>query len=271
MLENEKIMKSVQCRITNWRKFASEVRSGGCNLLSRLDEFPNSILVTGCQRSGTTILSRIITQSEGMVNYWFGWDDELDAALILSGYIDHELQGRYCFQTTYLNECYDEYFEHTNGHKIIWILRNPFSVVYSLLHHWRRFALNELFCGCGSQLLQEKEKRRYDLFGAWSVSKLLRACLAYNGKVSHVFELKERMGKDNILVLDYDDLVKDKKNLLPLIYRFIDLSYMEEYVDMIHSSSLNKARRLSKRECTSIKKLCMPVYEKARILIQDYY
>jgi ligand-binding sensor domain-containing protein len=44
-------------------------------------------------------------------NYWFGRDDELDAALILSGHVDHQQNGRYCFQTTYINECFREYFE----------------------------------------------------------------------------------------------------------------------------------------------------------------
>jgi hypothetical protein len=51
-----------------------------------------------------------------MTQYYFGSDNELDAALILSGRVAHEPQGRYCFQTTYLNECYSEYFEHRDGH-----------------------------------------------------------------------------------------------------------------------------------------------------------
>jgi len=108
-----------KAQIITWKKFAPEVRPGGCNLLARLDEFPNSILVSGCQRSGTTMLLRLITQSEGMVNYWFGRDDELDAALILSGFEPHTPHGRYSFQTTYLNECAHEYYDHVNGHNYL--------------------------------------------------------------------------------------------------------------------------------------------------------
>jgi hypothetical protein len=59
-------------KITTWHQFEQTVRARGCNLLRRLGNFPRSILVAGCQRSGTTMLSRIITQSEGMTNYWFG-------------------------------------------------------------------------------------------------------------------------------------------------------------------------------------------------------
>ena len=48
--------------ISNLVKYNKEVRSRGYNLINRLDDFPNSVFVTGCQRSGTTMLSRIITQ-----------------------------------------------------------------------------------------------------------------------------------------------------------------------------------------------------------------
>jgi Holliday junction resolvasome RuvABC ATP-dependent DNA helicase subunit len=40
-----------------------------------------------------------------MVDFSSGEDDELDAALILAGFVEHTPRGRYCFQTTYLNIC----------------------------------------------------------------------------------------------------------------------------------------------------------------------
>lgn len=267
MFENEKIMKSPQCRIKSWKKFGREVRSGGYNLLARLDEFPNSILVTGCQRSGTTILSRLITQSEGMVNYWFGRDDELDAALILSGFEPHTPRGRYCFQTTYLNECVHEYYDHVNGHKIIWVLRSPFSVIYSMLHNWEDFALNELFEACGVHLLNEKEKRFHKWFGVWAVSRLKRACLSYHGKVSQVFDLTRQLKQQIIIIIEYDNLVSKKNDILPLIYKFVDLPYKPKYAEMIHSKSLRKSNLLSKREYAFIERMCMPIYNEAKKLV----
>ena len=255
--------------IKSWKDFIRRVRPKGCVLLRRLDEFPQSILVTGCQRSGTTMLSRIITQSEGMINYWFGKDDELDAALILAGYVDHTPNGRYCFQTTYLNECCCEYFEHFNGHKIIWILRNPFSVIYSMLYNWRRMALNDLFKGCGARHLEGFERWKYEHLGLWSVSRLLRACLAYNGKTYQVFELREKLIKSQLLVIEYDSLVEQKSRVLPKIYEFIELPYKEEYAGKISATSLEKSRRLSKREHGVITELCKPVYEKAKTLLSD--
>ncbi len=258
-------MKNIN-RIDSWQKFAKYVRSNGCHLLKELDKFPDSVLVAGCQRSGTTMLARIITKSEGMVNYWFGHDDELDAAIILSGCIDHKQTGRYCFQTTYLNENYHEYFEH-NGYKIIWVLRNPYSVVYSMLNNWETFALNELFKGCASDLLTGKEKRRYELFGIWGIGRLKRACLSYNAKTSQVLELKKRLGDAIILMIDYDELVLNKEQILPLIYKFIDLPYKPEYGESIRPKNLKKAEQFSVKKKSIIEKRCMPVYEEARQLL----
>ncbi len=251
----------------SWEQFSKNVRLQGRNLLKRLDDFPNSILVTGCQRSGTTLLSRVITNSEGMVNYWFGRDDELDAALILSGHVQHKPMGRYCFQTTYLNQRYYEYFNKKNGHKMIWVLRNPLSVVYSMLYNWKKFALNELFESCGTPYMDENDRIYYKCFGKLGVNRLKKACFAYNGKVSQVFELKKKLLPNTMKIIDYDELVRNKHECLPLIYKHIELPYKSEYANMIHSKSLTKAGKLSKKEQLRIEKICMPIYKKASVLI----
>jgi hypothetical protein len=250
-------------RIHSWRQFDRRVRPRGCTLLSRLDDFPGAILVAGCQRSGTTILARVLTQSEGMVNYWFGKDDELDAALILSGQVELDPVGRYCFQTTYLNNCVEEYFAHSY-YKLIWVLRNPFSVVFSMLHNWRRAALNRLFRSCGAMSLAGGEKRRYELLGTLGVRRIRKACLSYNARVSQVFELKTRLDSDRLMVVDYKDLVEEKAHFLPRIYQFAGLEFNEQYLHKIRSDSLNKSLGQSRSEAEMVEKLCLPVYQAAR-------
>jgi hypothetical protein len=254
-------------RITSWQKFGKLIRSRGCNLLYRINDFPNSILVTGCQRSGTTMLSRIFTRSRGMVNYWFGSDDELDAALILSGAVEHNPRGRYCFQTTYLNECMHEYFDIDYGHKIVWVLRNPFSVINSMLYNWKNFALNELFAACGAELLNEIERKRYKRYGVWGVRRLQRACLAYCGKVSQLFEMQKHFTSNQFIVIDYDGLVNKKDKVLPKLYQFLELYYHPDYANMIHSKSLSKHRSLSAKEYAIIERNCLTIYEEARNLV----
>lgn len=253
--------------IRTWRQFARKVRVRGCELLNNLDAFNESVLVAGCQRSGTTMLARIITGSDGMTEYRFGKDDELDAGLILSGAVAYQADGRYCFQTTYLNECYGEYFQHPGKFRLIWVIRNPASVVYSLVHNWKRFALNELFDGCGKQLLTQRHAAYYKYVGRHAITPLRRACLSYVGKVSQVFELQKRLGSEVLMVVDYDELVSEKEVLLPEIYEFIELPYVEEYAKNIRTSSLKKSERLTRREKTLVDELCVPVYEKARHLV----
>lgn len=251
--------------IDNWAQFRDIVRPQGCQLLRRLSDFPNSVLVAGCQRSGTTMLARIITQSEGMVNYWGERDDELEAALILSGQIAHSPRGRYCFQTTYLNNCYREYYEHlSSGFKLIWVIRNPFSVVFSMLNNWVPWALDDLFLSCGKAQLRGFDRWRYALFGLSGVSPLRRACYSYLGKTSQLLELRAQLPDQNMIVVDYDDLVSHKRELLPEIYRFIKLPYRAEYSETIHSESLKKSSELSDRELSRVRSTCSDGYMQSR-------
>jgi hypothetical protein len=252
--------------ITSWRGFAKEVRSKQLKLLVNLENFPNSILVTGCQRSGGTILAQVITQSNGIVNQRVGRDAELDSALILSGHMQQAINGRCCFQTTFLNERYHEYFEHPT-HKIIWVLRNPHSVVYSMLYHWANFALNELFLQCGYAQMDYRDRIRFQRFGIFGVPRIRRAAYAYNGKVTQLFKLKQNYPSENINVVEYDDLVNDKMRIFPLLYSEIDLIYREEYIDPISQRSLSKKDKLSQAEVHSIDAICMPIYQDARMEI----
>jgi len=253
--------------INSWKKFSRNVRPKGCSLLKRLDEFPSSILVAGCQRSGTTVLSRVIRSSECIYDFCITDDDELDAALILSGHIDYDNKGRHCFQTTYLNECYPEYFDHDVSHKIIWVIRNPLSVVYSLLHNWTREPLNNLFESCGVDDLTDLEISRYQILGGLAISRLRKACLAYAGKSRQVFEIINRLGIDRLIVVDYDDLVLRKEKILPMVYDFINVPYKLEYADMIHGRSIDKSDKLSRKERRMIKEVCFPVYEETKKLV----
>lgn len=254
--------------IKSWAQFDRKIRFSGQKLLGQLDNYHNSILVAGCQRSGTTALSRLITETEGMVNFQIGKDDELDAALILSGWISHQPQGRYCFQTTYLNNHYPEYFEHKD-YKLIWLLRNPTSVVYSMLHNWKTAALNRLFLHCGSKLLEGREKWKYEHFGVFSISRLQRACLSYNAKVSQIFTLHRKLGHEQLLIIDYEELISNKDKMLSMIYQFIDIPYKNEYSDKLHSGSFNKADCFRDIHGEKLENLCMPVYEKACALISS--
>ena len=246
--------------IEKWQQFDKRIRTRSAPLLSKLSQFPGAILITGCQRSGTTILTRIIYESEGMTDYRFGRYLELDAALILSGVVPHRPKGKYCFQTTYLNGRYHEYFDYFDDHKMIWMLRNPCSVVYSMLYNWRRFALNNLFSDCGVSACDPETLKRYKKFGTIGVSRLKKACFAYIGKTSQLFELKAKLPKDKFAIADYDDLIENKDSILPKIFNFLNLEYKPEYGQKISKRSVGKSDLLPEKEEEFIKLSCEKTY-----------
>ena len=226
------------------------------------DNYDNSILVTGCQRAGTTMLARIIAASEGIGSYKFTKDDELDAALILSGRENLERKNtRYCFQTTYVNECYPEYFNIKNKHKMIWVVRNPYSVIHSFLNNWGRFAFDELFRSCGMDLLSYKERSKLNLFGIWRINKLQRACLSYNGKLKQTEELSRGIPNIDIMFVEYDELVHHKNDIFPEIYDFLGLEYKSVYGDVIKEKSISKADSMSDSDKRVISLVCDKIYE----------
>ena len=258
--------------IKNWKQFTQLVRSKGCYLLKNLGNFPDAILVSGCQRSGTTILSRIITQSKEMEKYWFGPDDELDAALILSGYAEHQpSHQRYCFQTTYLDECYQEYYDHKGNFKLIWVIRNPYSVAFSLMYNWAPGALDGTFGKTATHLLSGYEQMAYKFLGTKCFSKVYKASLIYKAKTLQLIELFRNFEPSYLFVVDYDEMVLNKDAIFSKIYEFVNLEYDPSYTEQLHHQSINKKNQLSRREIKIVEKIANPYYEKAQKLLSTSY
>ena len=258
--------------IRSWEDFSSKIRKKNVPLFSELAEFPDPLLITGCQRSGTTMLTEVLMQAEGMDDYRQdrSLDSELDGALILCGSHPYTPKaGRYCFQTTYLNENIEEYFRHKGHFKTIFLLRNPFSVVYSMVYHWipriklRNFNLNELFEAVGLDHATEREKNRYRLLGNLGISRIRKAALAYVGKTTQVHELARELG-DDLLVIDYDDLVHHKAVVLPCVFDFADLDYQLQYGDVIHAKNIIRKDRLLPQQRQLIERVCWGSYIRAK-------
>lgn len=248
--------------VRSWRRFHRVVKGAGGKLLARLPDFPDAVLVAGCQRSGTTALRRALAGAEGVGDHRFGRDDELDAALLLSGYVERPFEGRACFQTTYLNDRFREYYEH-EGYRLIWLIREPYSVVFSMLHNWRRGALRRLFDACGREHWQHREPES-PLRSRLGPPRFEQACASYVGKTTQTLELVERLGRDRMLVVDYDEVVLRKAELLPQICRFAGLPWTDRMLDSLHGKSVQRGRRLSPHEARRVETLCLPVYQAAR-------
>ena len=247
-------------RFRSWPRFHHGPRQCPQPLLSKLSRYPDAVLVAGCQRSGTTMLTRIIARSAGFRGLALTDDTELDAALALCGEVDLPIGLRYCFQTTYLNERYSEYCKMGSDHRLIWVLRNPQSVIYSMIHNWRRFALNELYEGCGRTLAITARLRNVGWPWPWGPSRIEKACLSYCAKTGQIKAIREMVPPHQIFVLDYDDLVKTPQEWLPRIFAFIGAPYDPGYADSVRTSSLRKAERLSAAANRLIAEHAEPVY-----------
>jgi hypothetical protein len=255
-------------RYGSWRRFHRGPRRDDRPLLKNLARYPDCVLVAGCQRSGTTMLTRIIARSCGFQPFALTHDDELDAALILGGYVDVPRDCRYCFQTTYLNERYEEYRNLGPGQRFIWVLRNPYSAVYSMVYNWRRFALNELYDGCGAHRAHSARRTISRLPWPIGPSRIEKACLAYSGKTSQILSIRELVEPEQLLVIEYDDMVQLPQVWLPRIFAFVGEPFDPSYAASVRSTSLGKADRLSGGTRKLIREYAAPTYEECLALVE---
>jgi hypothetical protein len=256
-------------RIKTWAQFDRQIRSLDRKLLARLSDFEAPVLVAGCQRSGTTILTRILQEALGMAPLQFTGDDELDAALILSGEIGAPPDARCCFQTTYVNDHLAEYFEHSN-YKLIWLIRRPEAVVRSMLLNWRRAALRRLFRACGRHALDEKGARRFDRFGTFGFRRLQMACLSYNVKTAQIHALADKLTADRLHILDYDDLIGEPEVLLPRVFEFAGIPFDDRFLSRLAGPNRPKGRQLTELDKKTVVGLCDAEYQRAAELARSW-
>jgi hypothetical protein len=253
-------------RYRSWKRFHRGPRRLTQPLLSELGRYGNCVMVAGCQRSGTTMLTRAIAGSRGFQRFRLTHDDELDAALILAGYVKVPDDRRYCFQTTYLNERYPEYAGMDSSQRLIWVLRNPYSVVHSMLGNWKRFALNELYECCGVSRATTKRARRTMLPWPLGPSRIEKACFSYSAKTAQVLEIRKLLRAEQLLIVDYDTLVRSAAQSLARIFAFVGEPLDPLYEAGVHSDSVQKASRMPESVKRMIEDTCLPTYRECLAL-----
>jgi hypothetical protein len=196
-------------------------------------------------------------------------DDELDAALILNGTVQFETSERCCFQTTYLNDNFREYFEHAD-YRLIWIIRNPEAVVRSMLYHWRRGALNRLFRACGRHALDEKSAMRFERFGTFGFRRAEMACLSYNVKTAQVHEIAARLGPERLYILDYDDLIDRSHVLLPDVFSFASVSFDDRFLGRLRKRNKSAGEQLNESVRNQIRERCEHEYKRVVNLAKNW-
>jgi len=252
--------------LKSWRRFHYRKRRGEPPLLAAVDRYPTSVFVAGCQRSGTTMLTRLVAHSAGFRSLRLTHDDELDAALVLCGEVNLSTDVRYCFQTTFLNERFQEYRKLGSQHRLVWIVRNPYSVVYSMVHNWSRFALNELYAGCCGGA-QQPTAIALELGWPLGPTQIEKAARAYAAKTSQIFAILHLVERHQVMVVHYDDLVREPRPLLERVFKFVGGTFREEYVAGVRSDSSGKAAALSNNARHIVQKFAEPTYQECLTLI----
>lgn len=256
--------------VGSWAAFDRELRYRDDELLSRLSAFNDVLLVAGCQRSGTTAVTRLLREALGTQYPRPTRDDELDAALILAGRVPFEPDGRCCFQTTYVNDRFHEYFQHDN-YRLVWIVRKPDAVVRSMLSNWSRGALNRLFRACGQTLLDDQGKTRYRRWGSLALPRLEKACLSYAAKTAQVRQIAARIGPQRLFVADYDELLDHTNALLPRLFAFAGVNFDDVYLGRLgRSRRSTRDSGFNRAQQELIERICQEEYEWARRLRHDY-
>ncbi len=218
-------------------------------VLANLDDYPNALLISGCDWSAVTAITHLFKRLPGFADASWGHDDELDGALLLAGLREHAAAGRSCFQTTYVRERYREYFAHEH-YKLVWIVREPRAAVRSLLSSRERTLLPRTALGLAGKT------------GTPGASRLEKACAEYIASIRQTLELKERLG-ERIAVVDYDELAADRNRLLPALCRFASVGWNASLLRHLHGKSVRKGV-LPSWEAAIVDQLALPAYRRAR-------
>ena len=251
--------------IKAWKRFSKLYRHPESRLLSGLANLTNTILVGGCQRSGGTMLTKEICtaiDNDGPNSKNHPDDRELAGALVLAGEHSVDASLRWCLQTSYLNEHYVEYFDDYDF-RLVWLIRNPLSVVRSMVSNWSRFALDELYIGSQAQYrdLQAPEPP-FKVNDAWD-----KACFSYLAKVEQLKQIAPQLGQ-RVMVLDYDDVIVDRQRCFRHLYQFLDIDSPTGDDTVVHGKSLAKAVDLHPTVHARIEQRCADAYHAAQTYLQ---
>lgn len=248
----------------SWERFRSDYRNTGADLLKDLPRYRDAVLVAGCQRSGTTMLTRLFASSKAATAFQLTHDDELDAALVLAGLVPLPVDRRYFFQTTYLNENYREYGTMRGDQRLIWLVRTPYAVIRSMVSNWKRFALKELYEFCGTSPADPLERARRVRF-PWPIglSMFEQACFAYAGKASQLDAVADLIGTEKLLVVDYDQITQSPESWIPELARFAGVTAELLDTSAIRARDASENYGFSDKQIELIERVAMPVYRRS--------
>ena len=136
-----------------------------------------------------------------------------------------------------------------------------------MVFNWAKFALNELYQSCGA-FPDNREVRARN--SRWpfpiGISNLEKACSAYTGKTNQIIEISKVVSKEQLLILDYDDLLKYPETGLSQIFDFVDVKFNLERAAMVKKQKSYIERPFDLKTASFIQQYALPAFQRAKAL-----
>ena len=136
-----------------------------------------------------------------------------------------------------------------------------------MVYNWKRFALDELYDGCGRALAGSARLRRTRLPWPLGPSGIEKACLSYSAKTSQIEEIRSLVRPEQLFVVDYDALVTSPAQWLGAIFDFIGEPYRATYAASVRGDHGRKADRLSSGARELVRTDAEPAYRRCMALV----
>jgi hypothetical protein len=171
----------------------------------------DNLLVFGCQRSGTTWLSRHIGQS---FQEAFTLTEEQSFHFLLEDFVFPAIRARHVvFQTTFISTEVESYENCPHNTKFLLMIRNPFAVCWSFIHNFE--LLSNVY------QYRKASMKAADLIPHFE-GELGMALQIYRQSMRTALEIMLRCA-DRIQVLVYDDAVLNLEKAIGNLARFLQL------------------------------------------------
>lgn len=232
------------------------------------------VFIFGCQRSGTTIIQKLVGLNpnvkfygEGDPPYFYNSDSDKHHRIRSNNDINYFLKKE-TSPFIIIKPLYESHSahklvsDHTNS-KGIWVFRNYLDVIDSHIHYYKQNAndyirplftenkdnwINEFIPESTKQFIKQfsldelSDADAYGLF--WIVRNSIFQSSAQN---------------KNILLINYENLVKEPTKEITKIYRFIGLPFKKYYSKLIRSNAVSK--KVSFELNPKIEEKCKKIYD----------
>lgn len=223
---------------------------------SHFQKLPTSkyknLLLFGCQRTGTTWATNILGK---YLPNTFAFSEKQTFYFLLDNYIIPEVYADLLiFKTTFINQEIESHENCLANTHFLLMVRNPFSVVYSLVHNFGMLAEVSVY--------YESRRKESDLVETDN-KKLKMAVEIYRQSMRVSLDMLKKFDQSKMKVVFYDDMVLNTQEVLADIANFLDLDITDcqKTITNGNSLSLNKWHQLSQEELKFIRDYAQPIWK----------